>query len=195
LKKELKNNNSMMIFIIIWSVWCASEILLNRILLSGTNDKLNQDKGSLRLIWIMIALAISLGVIFSYHIKIPISKGLFIPYFGLFLIVFGMILRFIAIRSLGRLFTVDVTIRADHKLKKDGVYRIIRHPSYSGSLLSFIGYGISINNWLSLVIVAILMTIAFLHRIKVEEKLLIDQFGAEYLEYKSKTYCLIPWIY
>jgi protein-S-isoprenylcysteine O-methyltransferase Ste14 len=185
----------MTIFIIIWSIWCLSEILLNRILLSGSDDKKDQDKGSLRLIWMMIALAIFLGVIISRNIRIPISEGLFIPYFGLFLIISGMVVRFIAIRSLGRLFTVDVTIRADHMLKKDGVYRMIRHPSYSGSILSFIGFGLSLNNWLSLLFVTILVTIAFLHRIKIEERLLIGQFGADYLDYKRKTYALIPWIY
>ena len=106
-----------------------------------------------------------------------------------------MVLRFISIRTLGKLFTVDVTIRTDHKLKKDGVYRRIRHPAYSGSLLSFIGFGLSLNNWLSLSFVTILITIAFLHRIKIEEKLLTDKFGADYLDYKRKTYRLIPWIY
>jgi protein-S-isoprenylcysteine O-methyltransferase Ste14 len=185
----------MTIFIIIWSVWCASEILLNRILLSGSHDKKDQDKGSLRLIWIMIALAISLGVIVSRNLRIPISNGLFIPYLGLFLIISGMVLRFISIRTLGRFFTVDVTIRTDHKLKKDGVYKIIRHPSYSGSLLSFVGFGLSLNNWLSLLFITIFITIAFLHRIKIEERLLIGQFGADYLDYKRKTYSLIPWIY
>lgn len=185
----------MKIFTIIWSIWFASEILLHRLLRSGSNDEKDQDKGSLRFIWIMIALAISLGVIFSINFRIPISNGFFIPYFGLFIIISGMVLRFISIRTLGKLFTVDVTIRTDHKLKKDGVYRRIRHPAYSGSLLSFIGFGLSLNNWLSLSFVTILITIAFLHRIKIEEKLLTDKFGADYLDYKRKTYRLIPWIY
>jgi protein-S-isoprenylcysteine O-methyltransferase Ste14 len=191
----LENYNTMIIFEIIWIIWFASEILLHRLLRSGSRDKKDQDKGSLRFIWIMIALAISSGVIFSRNIRIPISKELFITYFGLFLIISGMVFRFISILTLGRLFTVDVTIRSDHMLKKDGVYGIIRHPAYSGSLLSFIGFGISLNNWLSLLFVTFLITIGFLHRIKIEEKLLIGQFGEDYLNYKRKTYRLIPWIY
>jgi protein-S-isoprenylcysteine O-methyltransferase Ste14 len=185
----------MLIFEIIWLIWFASEILLHRLFRSGFKDKKDQDKGSLRFIWIMIALAIFLAIIFVNYIKIPVTKQPIIPYFGLFLIISGMILRFISIRTLGRFFTVDVTIRADHKLKKDGIYRIIRHPAYSGSLLSFTGFGLSLNNWLSLLSVTILITIAFLHRIKIEEKLLTDQFGVDYLDYKRKTYRLIPWIY
>ena len=185
----------MLIFIIIWSLWFISEILLNRFLRSGNHDKKDQDKGSINIIWITIGIANSVGIIFSIFFHIPISNLLIIPYFGLILIILGMILRFISVWSLGRLFTVDVTIRDHHKIKKDGIYSIIRHPSYSGSLLSFIGFGISLNNWISLIIISILVTIAMLYRIKIEERLLIDQFGFEYLDYTKKTYRLIPWIY
>jgi protein-S-isoprenylcysteine O-methyltransferase Ste14 len=185
----------MMIFKIIWIIWFASEILLNRLMHSGSNDKKGQDKGSLRFMWIVIALAIFSGIIFSSYVKNSIGNQILIPYIGLALVVVGMILRFISIWTLGRFFTVDVTIRDDHKIKKDGVYKFIRHPSYSGSLLSFIGFGISLNNWLSLISVTILITIALIHRIRIEEKILTDHFGADYLDYKNKTYRLIPWIY
>lgn len=120
---------------------------------------------------------------------------MYIQYIGLGIIISGMVFRFFAIRSLGRLFTVDVTIREDHKLKKNGLYRVIRHPSYFGSLLSFTGFGISLNNWISLIILICFISAAFLYRIKIEEKALTDHFGAEYLEYKKNTFCLIPWIY
>jgi protein-S-isoprenylcysteine O-methyltransferase Ste14 len=185
----------MAIFIIVWSIWFISEILLNRLLRSGNVDKKDQDKGSMRIIWITIGVANSLGIVFSVFFHMPIGNFIIIPYFGLFLIIVGMVLRFIAIWSLGRLFTVDVTIRANHKIKKDGIYRIIRHPSYSGSLLSFIGFGISLNNWISLLIISILVTIAMLNRIKIEERLLISQFGQDYLDYMERTYRLLPWIY
>lgn len=184
-----------MIYKIIWITWCASEILLNRLMRSNSGDKKGQDKGSLRFIWIMIALAISSGFIFANYIKVPIGNQPLISVIGLYIIIVGMVLRFISIWTLGNYFTVDVTIRDNHKIKKDGFYRVIRHPSYSGSLLSFIGFGISLNNWLSLTTVVILVMISFLYRIKVEEKILIDQFGNEYLEYKRNTYRLIPWIY
>ena len=130
----------MLIFIIIWSLWFISEILLNRFLRSGNHDKKDQDKGSINIIWITIGIANSVGIIFSIFFHIPISNLLIIPYFGLILIILGMILRFISVWSLVRLFTVDVTILDHHKIKKDGIYSIILHPSYSGSLLSFIGF-------------------------------------------------------
>lgn len=185
----------MVTFIVIWSIWFASEILLARLMRSGNNDKKKQDKGSIVFIWVMIALAISMGIMFSINNRFYISNQQLIPYIGIITIVVGMVFRFISIWTLGRLFTVDVTIRDNHTIKKDGIYSIVRHPSYLGSLVSFIGFGLSLNSWLSLIAIAVLMTIAFIYRIKIEEKVLINQFGADYLDYKKKTYGLIPWIY
>jgi protein-S-isoprenylcysteine O-methyltransferase Ste14 len=185
----------MIIFWIVWIIWFTSEILLNRLMRSGSGDKKDQDKGSLKFVWIMIALAISSGIILAANTRIPVSNLQMLPYIGLVIVILGMILRFISVWTLGRLFTVDVTIRENHKIKKDGVYKIIRHPSYTGSLLSFVGFGISLNNWLSMIAVIILITVAFLYRINIEEKILIDQFGDDYLDYKKSTYYLIPWIY
>ena len=184
-----------MIFIIIWIIWCASEILLNGLMRSNSNDKKGQDKGSLRFMWIMIVLAIFSGILFTTQLDFSISRYLLLPYIGLAIIIVGMIIRFISIWTLGKLFTVDVTIRSDHKIKQDGFYRFIRHPSYSGSLLSFIGFGISLNNWLALISVTTLILIALIYRIRIEEKVLIGQFGAEYLDYKNRTYRIIPWVY
>lgn len=168
---------------------------MNRFLRSGHYGKTDHDRGTIRIIWITIGIANSFGIGIAVFLHLPISNNLMIAYLGLLLIVSGMIFRFISIYTLGKLFTVDVTIRDNHKLIKDGIYRLIRHPSYSGSLLSFIGFGISLNNWFSLIIISIPVTVAMLNRIKIEERLLLDQFGAEYADYMKKTYRLVPWIY
>jgi protein-S-isoprenylcysteine O-methyltransferase Ste14 len=185
----------MIIFYLIWSVWFLSEILLNRILRAGKSDKQGADKGSIRIIWITIGTANTVGIIAAVLLKFPISNLVWVPVAGLVLVVFGMIIRFVSIWTLGRYFTVDVTIRENHKIKQTGMYKIIRHPSYLGSLLSFIGFGISLNNWISVIVIMVLMSWAMLHRISIEEKVLIKQFGQEYLDYMKHTYRLIPWIY
>lgn len=183
------------VFILIWSIWFISEVLLNRICRSKDTGKQKPDRGSLRIIWITIGLANTLGILSAIFIKMPISKYALLPYAGLFLIVCGIIFRFISIFSLGKFFTVDVTIRKGHKIKKDGMYRLIRHPSYTGSLISFFGFGISLNNLLSLLLIFIPVFIAILYRIVIEEKFLISRFGSEYTDYMKKTYRLIPWIF
>lgn len=184
-----------LIFIITYSFWFLSEILINRFLLSKKADKQNADKGSLRLIWILIFASISLAVYVSGKYAFPLLNNGMIEYLGLLLIGMGVVLRLAVIKALGRFFTADVTIRQDHRLKKDGFYKYLRHPSYSASLLSFIGFGVSLNNLVSLLIVFILILTAFSFRIKIEEKTLTEHFGTEYEDYKKSTKRFIPFIY
>lgn len=183
------------IFYIIYFGWLLSEVLLNRLLRGSDSDKKQQDKGSLLLIWlIIIASTTGAGAITGY-IKGTIYPSIFINYAGLILIIVGIIIRFTAIAQLGRLFTVMVTIREGHLIKKDGLYKYLRHPSYAGSLLSFLGYGLSMNHWYSLVIAFVPVLIVFIYRMNVEEKVLLSQFNGEYEDYIKHTKRIIPFIY
>jgi len=178
----------------IFIIWFLSEVLLNRLMRSGKSDKKNADKGSLWLIWIVLSLAIASSVMLSIHTDYPIWESPFVNYSGLVIILAGMALRFYAIRKLGRYFTVDVSIRKGHRIMDEGIYGLVRHPSYTGSLISFFGYGVAQNNWLCLLVVFVPVTLSFVYRIRIEEKALLEQFGAEYAEYKKKTKYLIPYI-
>jgi len=77
----------------------------------------------------------------------------------------------------------------------DGIYKTVRHPSYSGAILTFIGFGLSLNSWASLITIGVLVIAAFLYRIHIEERMLLSQFGEDYHTYMLKTYRLVPWIY
>lgn len=181
---------------IIYFAWFLSEILLHRILRGGDQaDKKKQDKGSLAYIWIVIMVVINVAIYVSFKTHFYILAGMLMNRVGLSVILLGMVLRFVSIAQLGRLFTVVVTIRKDHYIKKDGVYRVLRHPSYAGSLLSLLGFGLSLNNWLALAIVFIPVLSVFIYRMGVEEKMLVAQFGEEYTNYMKHTRRIIPWIY
>ena len=190
-----KQNKSMNVFTIIWVSWFLSEILLNRFFRSKMKNSRDLDKNSLRLIWITIIVSISLGILSSDFLVVPIIKSNFIRLLGILIILFGMILRFSAIWTLGKFFTVDLAINADHQLIKKGLYKYIRHPSYTGSLLSFLGLGLTLNNWISLIVIFVPVLISFIYRINIEEKLLLAQIGLEYGDYMQQTKRLIPLIY
>ncbi|ALR32098.1 protein-S-isoprenylcysteine methyltransferase [Chryseobacterium sp. IHB B 17019] len=183
------------IFIISMIVWFISEFLYKNILKSNEKDKKDKDKSTLNILWIAIPLSVALAVTASYTTEFPVTDEVWIYYLGVAFIIIGIILRYIIIKSLGKYFTVDVTIKEDHKIKKEGFYKYVRHPSYSFSLLTSLGFGLYLNNWLSLVLAVVLPLLAFGYRIKVEEQALIEQFGDEYLEYRKKTKKLIPFIY
>jgi protein-S-isoprenylcysteine O-methyltransferase Ste14 len=184
-----------LIFPIVWVVWFLSEVLLNRLFRSQNPGAKDADKQSLRLIWIAITVAISAGVYLSFIVSAPISSGSWLGYAGLLVIVAGIVIRFVSIRTLGKYFTVDLSIYDEHRLVMEGLYKYIRHPSYSGSLLSFFGLGLSLNNWISLVVICIPVFLAFLYRIRTEERLLLRQVGLGYAEYMKRTKRLIPKIY
>jgi protein-S-isoprenylcysteine O-methyltransferase Ste14 len=183
-----------LLFVIIYAVWFLSEVILSILMHSKSNDFKSKDSGTLRIIWILIFIAIFLAV-YATNFNFSIAKDGIIRYIGLLVICTGVVLRLAVIFALGSFFTVDVTIKENHKLKTNGFYKYIRHPSYAASLLSFIGFGLSYNNWVSLIILVVIISIAFLIRIKTEEKVLINFFGAEYLNYLKNTKKLIPFIY
>lgn len=185
----------MVLFIIIWGSWLLSEFLLNRFSRSHSPHAREWDKNSLRVMWITILLSITLGVLSMIFFPLPIGKSYAIGYAGLLLIVCGAGIRFTAIRQLGKYFTVDLAIHDQQQLVKNGIYTYLRHPSYAGSLLSFFGLGISFNNWLSVLVIIIPIFLSFNYRMKVEERLLLQQFGEEYREYQKITKRVIPFIY
>jgi protein-S-isoprenylcysteine O-methyltransferase Ste14 len=185
----------MLIFYIVYGLWISSEILLNRLMRSGTSDKKKTDKHTEIYLWLTIVLSTMACVFFSNQFPMPIVSSVYFNYLGLAFIIIGMLIRLIAIKQLGRFFTVDVTIRKDHQLMQSGFYKYLRHPSYSGSILSFLGFGLSWNNWLGLVIVFVPIVFIFIYRIHVEEKVLTQQFGIVYSDYKSRSKRLIPFVY
>lgn len=111
------------------------------------------------------------------------------------LFILGMALRWGAILSLKRAFTVKVSILKDHKLKKDGLYKWVRHPSYTGMYIYGLGYALSFHSILCIVIIISAVWFSTYSRILVEEEVLESHFGKAYLEYKTKTWKLFPGIY
>ncbi|MCB0529179.1 MAG: isoprenylcysteine carboxylmethyltransferase family protein [Saprospiraceae bacterium] len=154
-----------------------------------------RDSRSLLLFRLLVpgALVISVLVYFSgrAHIFLPA----FAVYGGLMLVFAGLALRWAAVLSLGSAFTVQIAILTNHSLKTDGVYKYIRHPSYTGLLLYYLGLGLAMQNWLCLLLLVAGPLIAVLNRIRLEENILRGHFGEAYSDYVSRTGKLIPFIY
>jgi protein-S-isoprenylcysteine O-methyltransferase Ste14 len=151
--------------------------------------KIRNDRGSLIILWLIISLGFFAGFIVSN----PISN-LWLC-LGLTLIIGGMVIRWIAIFQLGDSFTVDVAINAGSQLKTDGIFKKIRHPSYSGLLLVVVGFATTMGSIYSFVVFVIPVFIALIYRIRVEENLLRKAFGDDYIDYSGNTNKLIPWVY
>lgn len=179
----------------IWILWFLSEIYFIFKHRAKKANSEGKDKNSFRLIWVAIYISVALSIFIATKINVPIVTTNLLKYIGLALIVAGVIIRFTAIRSLGRFFTVKLAIDNEHRLINTGLYKTIRHPAYTGSMLSFLGLGLYFNNWLSLFVIVIPVYSAFIYRINVEEKLLLQQKELNYSEYMKHTKKLIPFIY
>jgi protein-S-isoprenylcysteine O-methyltransferase len=116
-------------------------------------------------------------------------------FLGVALVAMGLSLRWYAIVHLGRYFTVNVSVAADQKVVVSGPYRLIRHPSYAGALVAFIGLGICSENYGSLVVLVVPIALAFLRRIAIEEAALGEALGSSYTSYAARTKRLIPWVF
>ncbi len=190
--------NLSIIFLLISLVWIISEVILARVKHSKTKDSKGLDKSSLRFLWTTIIICILIGVflgVWRVGWRIGYIPVKFISLVGLVLIILGLIVRWTAILTLKKYFTVDVSILKEHKIIDKGIYKFIRHPAYAGSLLSFLGLGLAFSNWLSTLVIFIPILGAFIYRIRVEEKALIQAFGEEYINYSKTTKKLIPVIY
>jgi protein-S-isoprenylcysteine O-methyltransferase len=149
------------------------------------------DAGSLRMLWIVIGCSIAAASVLSPGVSVPPAMY----YGGLALFVFGALLRWYSIVHLGRFFTVDVDVSADHQIVDTGPYRLIRHPSYTGILLEFLGFALCLGSALSVLIMMVPIIAAFLYRIRVEEAALERGMGERYVAYRSRTKKLIPFVY
>lgn len=154
------------------------------------------DRGSLHVLWIVIvsawvlALTLAANLMFG-HFRV----GRALLAIALLAFTGGVALRWYAILYLGRMFTVDVAIATDHRLIDSGPYRWIRHPSYAGALLAFLGLGLLMASLPALVALLVPCLAAYLYRIAVEEAALQRGLGSAYSDYMLHTWRLIPGVY
>jgi protein-S-isoprenylcysteine O-methyltransferase len=154
----------------------------------------NRDRFSLLLLILggPVALWISIGLAFS---SIGALHSLALQVVGLIVMAIGITVRSTAIVQLGRFHTPNVAVRADHQLRSTGLYRLVRHPSYLGALIAYLGFGLALGNWASVLVLMALVPGLYLYRIHEEDAALLAAFGDAYRAYCVQTKRLIPWVY
>ena len=122
------------------------------------------------------------------------TDGDMVRWLGVVLFAAGGALRIWPVFVLGHRFSGLVAIQPGHTLVTNGVYRVIRHPSYLGLLVNSLGWSLAFRSGVGVLLTAVLIP-PLLVRIRAEEKLLRVQFGDEYDAYTAQTSRLIPRIY
>lgn len=114
---------------------------------------------------------------------------------GVALMLAGLAFRWYAIRSLGRFFTRTVATRTGQYVVDTGPYRLIRHPSYTGALLMFLGMGIAMTNWAALLAIMAGAGIGYAWRVHIEEQALCADLGQPYRDYILRTKRFVPFVW
>jgi len=112
---------------------------------------------------------------------------------GLLLVLLGIAFSIWARLELGGNWSGTVTVKQGHTLIRRGPYTIVRHPIYSGLLLAFLGVAIILGQIRGLLGVGIL-SLSFLLKSRIEERFMLEQFGAEYRDYQRQVKALIPYV-
>jgi protein-S-isoprenylcysteine O-methyltransferase Ste14 len=113
---------------------------------------------------------------------------------GLMSIVAAIIVSQVAIKTLGKFFD-RLTIKSDHRLVTEGIYRYVRHPIYTSYILLFFGFCLILQSLWGLGLLVAVCAVWFGNRIGIEEQMLAGEFGEEYQVYCQGTKRLFPYIY
>ena len=178
-------------------IWIAFEIwLMLRDHIHG-RGKTTNDRGTRYLNLISIAVGITGAAVLNGFSRFffPGGRSELVFAIGLCIMLSGLGLRIWAVLTLGASFRTTIETYANQVVIRKGPYRLIRHPSYSGLILMCCGYGIALQNWLSLAVAVLLPLSALLYRIHIEEAALVSSMGADYSEYRRHTKKLIPWLW
>jgi protein-S-isoprenylcysteine O-methyltransferase Ste14 len=155
-----------------------------------------EDRGNR---WVIAAFAV-LGLLSAWLPAYTDARDIWtidgdaVRWLGVGLFALGGGLRLWPVFVLGRRFSGLVAIQPGHTLVTDGIYRIIRHPSYLGLLVGSLGWALAFRSGAGLLLAA-LMLVPTIGRIRAEEALLRSQFGAEYERYCARTSRLVPGVY
>jgi protein-S-isoprenylcysteine O-methyltransferase Ste14 len=150
--------------------------------------------------WIFVPLII-IAIVFAWlpphldRLDRWTIDGNTVRYLGLIITAIGGFVRVATIFELGHRFSIFVALQPHHRLKTDGFYRFVRHPSYLGALLTMAGWSFVFRSIIGLLLTAA-MCVPIIARIRAEEQFLVSEFGKEYRAYQQRTrWRLLPFIY
>ncbi len=97
-----------------------------------------------------------------------------------------------SLRALGKQWSLQARVLENHKLVREGPYRFVRHPIYTGMLGMIVAGGLAWSHWSGFLAALLLFAIGTAIRVRSEERLLREQFGAAFDDYKRSVPAVVP---
>jgi protein-S-isoprenylcysteine O-methyltransferase Ste14 len=183
------------IYVVVYAVWFLSFIGERRMIYSGGGRRATtrSDRGSALIIIGSIFIAVFVADAFARAAVALLPAWSF--YLGVVMMVSGIAIRLWAVSTLRSFFSYTVQIKEGHRVVQSGPYRFVRHPAYTGSLLTILGIAFALQSWGAALFMAVTFGITFGYRIRVEEKVLTVSLGEAYASYSKRVKRLIPYVY
>jgi protein-S-isoprenylcysteine O-methyltransferase Ste14 len=148
---------------------------------------------------LMFSILISSFCLFSYHLfsenlGMIIEWRHFFFWLGIIVVIIGILIRQYSMFYMGNNYVATLQIQEKQKLISSGPFKVVRHPCYSGFMLSLWGLGLASLNYIFLILIIIYSLLLFLLQINIEEKELERYFKEEYIKYKRETKKIIPFL-
>jgi protein-S-isoprenylcysteine O-methyltransferase Ste14 len=177
------------------AMWCVIEIYWDVAKKNIAPETDSESRGSR---WLHLLLCSAAQILIFLPIQglrqryLPASE--IVTATGLTFNAVGLVLAIWSRRCLGRYWSGKITIKVDHQLIRNGPYRLIRHPIYTALLSLYLGTAI-VAGELHALIGWVLVVIAYLRKIRLEEANLLKAFGEEYRSYRGESSALLPGIF
>ncbi|WP_444658779.1 methyltransferase family protein [Caproiciproducens sp. R2] len=152
-----------------------------------------EDRGSMLLIIVGFWLSVLLNPLYIRLFPVVLPVPVF--WLGFAAAVSGMILRLYSVWTLRKFFSMVVRVGSEQKIVQNGPYRLIRHPAYTGSILTLLGISLAFRSVLGIPATLLIAAAVYGYRIRTEEKALEKSFGAVYRDYEQRTWRLVPHVW
>jgi protein-S-isoprenylcysteine O-methyltransferase Ste14 len=157
-------------------------------------ERTKDDNKSTIFILLTFFVVLVLSAVLNFF-ELGIFKNIQVARIGILIMLLGISIRIISMLTLSKFYTRTLITVNNQELVKKGIYRIIRHPGYLGTILIWGFAGLAMQNFIIFLVAIILVLTAYYYRIVNEEKMLLTTFGNKYLEYKKQSWRLLPFIW
>jgi protein-S-isoprenylcysteine O-methyltransferase Ste14 len=185
--------------IVFYGLVAVFVLLEQRVRLRSFLDRTGErrDSGSLQLVILCVVVGLVSAFALASHAQGAAITVVRWPLFicGVALMAAGIVVRQWSVALLGSSFTVDVRVHQGQQVIDHGPYRFVRHPSYSGLLLTLAGIGLALDNWLSIICAVVVPAVGIVVRIRVEERALFDGLGEPYRRFAEGRARLVPHVW
>ena len=179
------------IWAVFWLCWLVAAFL--------TRSEVEHRQPLFSRFFFLVLMATVLGILVSDQSGDRLLLAGFVPggavagMVGITTTLLGLLWAVWARVHLGKNWSGSVTIKVDHRLVRTGPYQYVRNPIYTGILIGFAGTMIVVGKVWALGALVILLA-GFLIKIQAEEKVLLERFGEEYVQYRREVKALIPFV-